>query len=72
MKNPCKYCDKRNATCHAVCPDYKQFEKENAKVRQKRIDEHAIDDVLYEYKAERHNRFKNGNYGLERWRRRRR
>ena len=26
---PCRYCDKRHATCHGTCEDYKEWSKRN-------------------------------------------
>ena len=36
-KVPCKDCVNRKVGCHVVCEQYKQFEKENAEVRKKRL-----------------------------------
>lgn len=36
-KVPCKDCQDRKVGCHSVCEKYKEFEKENAKVRDMRL-----------------------------------
>ena len=33
---PCKDCDKRNADCHSICRAYKEWSKENEKMRDER------------------------------------
>ena len=30
---PCRYCDKRHATCHSECEDYKSWSSENEEIR---------------------------------------
>lgn len=32
---PCKKCEKRHATCHGNCEEYKEWAKENEKFREK-------------------------------------
>lgn len=36
MKAPCKDCDRRTAECHAECREYKEFQKENEKIKKNR------------------------------------
>ena len=36
MKNPCRDCTQRSATCHATCKRYKDFEAENAQDREEK------------------------------------
>lgn len=47
MKNPCNRCNYRNAYCHATCPDYIGFQRENDSVREKRRLEKEANAVLY-------------------------
>lgn len=33
MECPCRYCKDRNVNCHAICKKYKQWSKENERLR---------------------------------------
>ena len=35
MKQPCYQCKFRNINCHATCPEYKEYQKENEKLKKK-------------------------------------
>ena len=36
MKAPCKNCVRRTAECHAECREYREFQKENEKIKKNR------------------------------------
>lgn len=44
MDSPCKDCDERAVGCHSLCEQYKEFVEECERVRQKRRQDHAIED----------------------------
>lgn len=48
MKTPCKGCSKRHAECHATCEDYKEFSRENEKLKDKIRQTKIIDRVIRE------------------------
>lgn len=52
--NPCKYCKKRNPTCHATCNEYLDFYKENQD-RLKKKDEVREIDLYMNSKRTLHN-----------------
>ena len=35
MKNPCRGCQRRNVTCHAICADYAIWKDEKDKIAEK-------------------------------------
>lgn len=36
IKIPCKSCEKRSAGCHIDCIEYKEYQKENEKIREEK------------------------------------
>ena len=36
MKAPCKNCARRTVECHAECREYREYQKENEKVKKNR------------------------------------
>lgn len=50
MKCPCRYCEKRYVGCHGNCSDYKEWNSENEKLKNKYKEERHIDNLLKEEK----------------------
>ena len=46
MKAPCNICNERTAECHSTCERYKQFEVENRKLRERKLQE-SINNGYY-------------------------
>ena len=36
MKVPCKNCDRRTVGCHAECMEYREYQKENERIKKNR------------------------------------
>lgn len=51
-ESPCRHCKppKRTATCHATCPDYKEWradlDEENEKIKKIRDEQRMLDDYF--------------------------
>jgi hypothetical protein len=52
-KAPCKDCGDRNVGCHSVCEKYKEFAKENERVRNERYKHRQSMLNDYEYLVRR-------------------
>lgn len=46
MKAPCINCEERTAECHSTCEKYKQFEVENRRIRENKLQE-SINNGYY-------------------------
>jgi hypothetical protein len=51
--NPCKPdCPKRNATCHSLCPKYKEWRAEKDRENEQKNKVKQADRVYYEHRAD--------------------
>lgn len=48
--SPCKYCDKRTATCHSICKEYIEWKADLDNDNQIAHDEKSKEKVYQDYK----------------------
>lgn len=58
MKVPCKNCPRRDAECHAKCPDYAEYAAEREKARQQYMKEKEVRDADIEMMYQRMKRIR--------------
>jgi hypothetical protein len=50
LLNPCIDCERRTATCHAKCEQYREFQRTREAIREKRIKENSFSDYFFQAK----------------------
>lgn len=51
IENPCYKCERRKATCHSTCEDYKAYSEERKKIRHERRVTGDLTSVIYNNKC---------------------
>jgi hypothetical protein len=46
MKNPCRYCEKRQLGCHGTCPDYAAFKEKLERAKEVKRQELNADNFI--------------------------